>query len=324
MLPYGFTTTHRLILATVLAMVAAGCNQNPYLAGTALGGPGTNPTWGTPNNASVAAGEARLAELSRRVQLLDDNNRQLHIQLAQSEQQARVHQDEADLLRQQLGDVNSQMRQTAIAARQSAPSIGGDPSGVQGIRASATLPPRGGDLGAGDFANNLSASGGFGNPAAGGQIASGPSVSTTTMRANTNLSQNAARLNLGFPIETEGDVIRIMVPSDQLFTPGTAQFHSQANAILEPIASQLRTLFPGNRIGIEGYTDNSAAYGAGGNPHQLTSAQADAVLNLLGSRGGLAPTQLFTVAQGANNPRANNVTPAGRAANRRIEIVVYP
>ncbi len=34
--------------------------------------------------------------------------------------------------------------------------------------------------------------------------------------------------------------------------------------------------------------------------------------------------QLFTVAQGENNPRQSNATAAGRAANRRIELVIYP
>lgn len=332
----GPTLMQTTSLAIVLAIVAVGCNQNPYLAGTAIGGPGSVPgigsvpgngsvpgtgaAWGTPNNTTVAAGEARLAELSRRVQLLDDNNRQLHIQLAQSEQQARVHQEEADLLRQQLGDVNSSMRQSATAARQSGvgfpadnPGAMPDSSNVQGFRASATLPPRPGDQRFNDQR--------FSDQAAGRP--------TTTMRANTNMTQAAGRLNLNFPIETEGDVIRIIVPSDQLFSPATAQFHSQAATMLDPVASQLRTLFPSNRIGIEGYTDSGSSAGSGSrginaSAHQLTSAQADAVLGFFSSRGGLAPSQLFTVAQGENNPRANNVTPAGRAANRRIEIVVYP
>lgn len=340
----GPTLMQTTSLAIVLAIVAVGCNQNPYLAGTAIGGPGSVPgigsvpgngsvpgtgaAWGTPNNTTVAAGEARLAELSRRVQLLDDNNRQLHIQLAQSEQQARVHQEEADLLRQQLGDVNSSMRQSATAARQ--PGVGfpadnpgamPDSSNVQGFRASATLPPRPGDQRFNDQRLNDQR---FSDQAAGR-----PAAATTAMRANTNMTQAAGRLNLNFPIETEGDVIRIIVPSDQLFSPATAQFHSQAATMLDPVASQLRTLFPSNRIGIEGYTDAGSSAGSGSrginaSAHQLTSAQADAVLGFFSSRGGLAPSQLFTVAQGENNPRANNVTPAGRAANRRIEIVVYP
>jgi outer membrane protein OmpA-like peptidoglycan-associated protein len=38
----------------------------------------------------------------------------------------------------------------------------------------------------------------------------------------------------------------------------------------------------------------------------------------------LPEAQFFTIAQGTNHPRADNSTPQGRAANRRIELVVYP
>ena len=309
------------VVSAALLIVATGCTQNPYLAGTPVGSRGPVATWGQPGGATVAAGEARLAELSRRVQLLDDNNRQLHIQLAQSEQTARVHQDEADLLRQQLGEMNTQLQSVAIAARQSAVQsavqsqmaasniAGGDGSGFGnggglGRQASATLPPR------------------QPPPAVPQTMPQAAAPSPPPMRANTNLSQNASRLRVGFPVETEGNVVRIVVPADQLFTPGSAQFHSQAAPILDPIAAQLRSLFPGHRIGIEGYTDQSGSPPA--RSHELTAAQASAVLNQMSTRGGIAPGQLFTVAQGSNNPRANNVTPAGRAANRRIEIVVYP
>jgi flagellar motor protein MotB len=100
---------------------------------------------------------------------------------------------------------------------------------------------------------------------------------------------------------------------------------SQATATLDPIANQLRSVFPRQRIGIEGYSDTTPLYGgAVGNTHQLTAGQASAVLDLLTRRSGMSPQQLFTVAQGANSPRQSNQTAAGRAANRRIEFVIYP
>jgi flagellar motor protein MotB len=125
--------------------------------------------------------------------------------------------------------------------------------------------------------------------------------------------------------EQDGEVIRIVVPADRLFQPGTAQLQPQAAATLDPIAGQLRSVFSRQRIGIEGYTDNAPLYGGtAATPHQLASAQTAAVLDLLTRRSGMPPQQLFTVAQGANNPRQSNDTAAGRAANRRIELVIYP
>ncbi|MFK8115663.1 MAG: OmpA family protein [Rubripirellula sp.] len=279
--------------AALLLVIVTGCSQNPYFAGpggvrTAQAAPTLAPgavaPWQNPGGQAVSQVEARLSELSRRVQLLDDNNRQLHTQLAQSEQQTQVYQDEAELLRKQLGELSQRFESTAIAARDAENRVRGMQASTQ-IRGSASITP------------------------------------------NTNLSQLAGRLNLGgLPVTQDGRVIRIALPSDQMFQPGTAQLIPQAAMLLDPIAGQLRTIFPRQRIGIEGYTDQGAAYGGAGssNAHQLTGAQAAAVLDLLTRRAGMPSQQLFTVAQGANNPRQTNESAAGRAANRRIELVIYP
>ncbi|MDA8744924.1 OmpA family protein [Rubripirellula amarantea] len=270
---------HRCIttLAAFATLIVAGCSQNPYFASQA-GAP-----WGAPNQAQVSMGEARISELSRRVQLLDDDNRQLQTQLAQSEQQTQVYRDESELLRRQLADMSSQVQSNAIAAREAESKVRGIQASTQ-IRGNAAITP------------------------------------------NTNLSQMASRLNLGgIPVQQDGEVIRIVVPSDQLFQPGSGQLHPQASSTLDPIAAQLRSLFPRNRIGIEGYTDNGPLYGgAVSSSHQLTAAQTAAVLDLLTRRSGMPADQLFTVAQGSNNPRQSNQTAAGRSANRRIELVIYP
>lgn len=276
-------TVTRPIVATMLIGLCfgllAGCSQNPYYAA-----PGA-AAWQVPPNGQVAvsANDAQISELSRRVQLLDDNNRQLHTQLAQSEQKTQVYKDESELLRQQLAEVSQQLELTRVAANDAE-------SRVRGMQASAQI--RGG----------------------------------TTITPNTGLNQQAARLNLsGVPVEQDGEVIRIIVPSDQLFQSGTAQIQPQAVRTLDPIAAQLRSVFPRQRIGIEAYTDNTPVYGGTvATSHQLTSAQSVAVVDLLTRRSGLPTQQLFTVAQGSNHPRQSNETPAGRAGNRRIEIVIYP
>ncbi len=193
--PLPFKLRFRLALLGLLCVVT-GCSQNPYFAGPA----GAN--WNNPQTASVNQTEARISELSRRVQLLDDNNRQLHTQLAQSEQQAQVFRDESELLRKQLGDMSQRAESTAIAARDAQ-------SQVRGMQAST-------------------------------QIRGGASI-----QANTNLSQMASRLNLGgIPVVQDGDVLRIIVPADQLFRPGTAQLLPQASSAIDPIAAQLRSAFP--------------------------------------------------------------------------------
>ena len=104
--------------ATAVVLFAIGCNQNPYLAGP--GGAAWQPAR-APAVAGANPTDAQLAELSRRVQLLDDNNRQLHTQLAQSEQQSQVYRDELSLVRQQLADTTKQFESTKLVARMPKP-----------------------------------------------------------------------------------------------------------------------------------------------------------------------------------------------------------
>ncbi len=223
-----------LVLAALLIAGLIGCSQNPYLAA-----PGGEAWQGSPATAVVNPSDAQIAELNRRVQLLDDNNRQLHTQLAQSEQQSQVYRDELNLVRKQLADTTTRLESTAIAASQAENRVRGFQASTQ-VRGNASIVP------------------------------------------NTNLGQLANRLNLGgIPVQRDGDVLRIIVPADQLFPPGTAQLHPQAALTLDPIAAQLKSVFPRQRIGIEGYSDNAPLYGGQvGTTHQLASAQATAVLDL--------------------------------------------
>lgn len=239
---------------------------------------------------TIDPNSAALTELTRRVELLDDNNRQLHTQLAQSEQQAQVYREELNLVRKQLSDTTQQLANTSQQLESASIAANNAQNSVRGFQASAQR--RGG----------------------------------ATIQPNTNLSQQASRLNLGgIPVRQDGSRIRIAIPSDQLFTPGTAQLIPQAVNVLDPVAAQLRSLFPRQRIGIEGYTDNSQAYAGGAAAsHQLASAQASAVLDVMTRRAGMPLGQFFIVAQGANSPIQPNASAMGRAANRRIELVVYP
>ena len=263
-------------MAAAAVLLSPGCSHNPYLAG-----PGNVPWQGQP--LAVSPEQAQVSELSRRVQLLDDNNRQLTTQLAQSEQRSQVYRDELDLVRKQLADTAKQFDAARIAAESAE-------SRARSFQASTQL--RGG----------------------------------ASIQPNTNLSTQASRLNLGgVPVEQDGDKIRIVLPTDQLFQPGTVQPLPQATSILDPVAAQIRSVFPRQRLAIEAFSDNAPLYGGQvASTQQLTAAQASAIFDLLTRRGGMPPEQLFTVAHGSNNPRQSNESAGGRAANRRIELVIHP
>jgi len=278
----GFSTARLRVFAGSLIAISlfmiSGCTQNPYYAA-----PGSGAWQMSPAPAGANPLDSKVTELNRRVQLLDDNNRQLHTQLAQSEQKAEVYKDEAELLRQQLTSMSQQLEASKQVAQDAE-------SRVRGMQASTQM--RGGAV----------------------------------ITPNTNLSLQASQLSLpGLEVFPDGNQLRIRIPSDQLFQPGSAQLLPQASSVVDPIASQLVAVFPRQRMSVEAYTDQSYQLGGtSASPLQLTSAQAAAVIGLMSRFNGLDSTRLSAIAQGASQPRGSNETPIGRASNRRVEIVIYP
>lgn len=328
-----------------IAACCLGCNGNPY---------GANPYWGAPYAASqypapVGAGalnpaQPQIAELERRVQQLDMNNRQLTTQLAQSQQLMQVSRDQANLLQKQLQDTTSQLQQTLLANRE----LQGQTRGLQASissRGGATLRPNtsgqpmaasppGGSAAGGTWQSAPAQSGTLpgANPQGGGPPAASlqPPLGGQPQQGQPQLGQmaSAAIGTLQVPgavVQAEGSVIRIRVPADQLFAPGTGQLNSNAYLVLDNVATAILRNYPRQRVAIEAHTDSVNLYGGAFSTHyQLATAQAQAVMDQLVRRNTLPTQQLAVVAHGANFPRGDNQSPAGRAENRRIEFVVYP
>lgn len=123
----------------------------------------------------------------------------------------------------------------------------------------------------------------------------------------------------------DGGVVRIEVPADKLFEPGGANLLPAGAALLTQVSDEVERVFPGHFLGIEGHTDTEPLQNASwGSQHQLSVARASTVFDFLTSRTSLQQGQLFLVAHGPNHPVVSNATSAGRARNRRIELVIYP
>ena len=280
-----------ILLLVMLA--ASGCNRsNPYLTASPSGFfmPSAAPNLANPQL------PAQLAELERRVKLFDDNNRQLTTQLAQSQQQTQLGQQQlqlanerSNLLQRQMQDVSNQSQQARMAANQSTQQLRGLADRVQ---VEQSLQERRGGA---------------------------------KLTANTSSKIGSEPLrDLGYVVENEGGVIRLRVPADQLFQPGTAQLTPSASGILDRISETFKRSYGRQRIAIEGHTDNSPLYGGTfSTNHQLAAAQSNAVLEHLTRRNQLPISQLFTLNHGDNYPIADNQSPASRATNRRIEFVIY-
>ncbi|MEC8474783.1 MAG: hypothetical protein VXZ38_09040, partial [Planctomycetota bacterium] len=124
----------------MLFVAMCGCTQNPYYAAPGSGAWQLSPGPLTSANSTENPLEARVTELNRRVQLLDDNNRQLHTQLAQSEQKAEVFKDEAELLREQLASMSEQLDASKLMAQDAESRVRGMQASTQ-MRGGAVIKP---------------------------------------------------------------------------------------------------------------------------------------------------------------------------------------
>jgi chemotaxis protein MotB len=121
-------------------------------------------------------------------------------------------------------------------------------------------------------------------------------------------------------IESRGLVIRVLT-DDLLFASGSAALSPRSDPLLSRI-SELLQLAGGHPIDVEGNTDDVPIHG-GQYPSnwELSTARADTVLRYLVSQG-IAPSRLVAVGYAEQHPIASDATAAGRAQNRRVEIVV--
>lgn len=125
-------------------------------------------------------------------------------------------------------------------------------------------------------------------------------------------------------LETRAAHNVVVIPMDPLFPLGEAQLSSTGLTLLDRVGKTLRATYaPGQaRLEVQGHTDNVPKRTATiRNNWELCAFRALALVQRF-IEAGLAPQDLSAVAFGAFQPRADNATREGRAANRRIEIVI--
>ena len=145
-----------------------------------------------------------------------------------------------------------------------------------------------------------------------------------SITANNSVKQSLSAVNLpGLEVRQDGEVIRIEIPSDRLFVPGTAQATGNSSLILDDIANAVARSYPRQRIVLEAHGDGTGGANAVAS-HTLTASQAQAVFQQLVTRGRVPARQLSMLALGDNHPLAAVATQEGRAKNRRVEVVIYP
>jgi OOP family OmpA-OmpF porin len=103
------------------------------------------------------------------------------------------------------------------------------------------------------------------------------------------------------------------------FPSGRSTIDSSSAALMKKVQQGL-ALFPGASISVEGHTD---ANGSDSTNLILSQDRADAVRQYLVSNFAIDPEKVSSIGYGEARPVATNETAAGRARNRRIDLVIH-
>ena len=144
--------------------------------------------------------------------------------------------------------------------------------------------------------------------------------------ARKDISQDRIQIFLDEIGATDVDVSQeeqglvITIPSQALFAPSAAKLTEQARKRLGQVSEVLR--FTRHEIRVAGHSDDrETAGGASADGWELSLARAHAVLqDLIGNR--IPESRLSLNGFGPSRPRFDNRSAAGRARNRRVEIVI--
>jgi chemotaxis protein MotB len=129
-----------------------------------------------------------------------------------------------------------------------------------------------------------------------------------------------ALLRPGLGSELSEREVRVRLKEGLLFSTGGSSVRPAASATLDLLAGVLLQM--PNRLVVEGHTDDRPiSRGRWRTNWELSTARACSVLREL-ERRGVPARRLIASGCGPLRPAAPNASPEGRAANRRVEIVV--
>lgn len=113
--------------------------------------------------------------------------------------------------------------------------------------------------------------------------------------------------------------IRLRIPDAEGFESGATRISAQLAKTLGGVAKTLDT-YPALHARIVGHTDS---IGREGYNMALSRERALAVAAYLTNTAGVATARLHAAGAGEREPAADNDTPEGRQANRRVEILLF-
>jgi chemotaxis protein MotB len=130
----------------------------------------------------------------------------------------------------------------------------------------------------------------------------------------------------GVTTDMVGGALQVTLPDAILFESGKADLKPASKRVLDKIATVLNKDYTGDKIRIEGHTDNQPISKSSKNwddNWELSCNRAMSVVRYLVSKG-VSANRVYAAGYSFYKPVASNDTAAGRAKNRRVVMVVYP
>ena len=154
---------------------------------------------------------------------------------------------------------------------------------------------------------------------AGGIIgaAAGGAIGATLDQQAADLNRNIANPNVS--VTNYGEYLVVNMPQDLLFATDSSALRGDLQGDIRAVGQNLLQ-YPNSRIEVIGHTDSTAeaAYN-----QQLSQDRANSVAAVLRS-AGVPASRISTFGRGEDQPIASNLSPEGRAQNRRVEIIIRP
>jgi outer membrane protein OmpA-like peptidoglycan-associated protein len=153
--------------------------------------------------------------------------------------------------------------------------------------------------------------------AAGVGALAGGAIGNYMDRQEANLRHDLA--GTGVSVTRMGDNITLNMPGNITFKSNSAEldpsFYKVLNSVNVVVKKYNKTV-----VEVAGHTDST---GAADYNQKLSERRANSVAQYLESQG-LANNRVVTVGAGESRPVADNATPEGRQANRRVELTLTP
>lgn len=160
----------------------------------------------------------------------------------------------------------------------------------------------------------------------GAQVAVANELATTRAELETARGVNAAQKDQLEALKAAGEVkqeargVVLTLSGSVIFPSGKAELLPSARSKLSEVASALSSSGDKSKISVEGHTDSA---GSDSLNQELSLKRATAVRDALVS-DGVSADRVSVQGYGETRPVADNASQAGRANNRRVEIVIQP